>query len=183
MHKTLPRAKNPPRYDVPRRARASRQPQVPAPRPGMTAAPSAGTWHLPACRRLETPSVSHADQSWIAASIVSPQTVAPLPGASRARRTLPGGRDMSGRQAASSILDEVCRSRTELVRTRRAKSRARLLSGMTSFPAGRAARSAGRKAGRRRVMSRAPGTNRAAPRERNAAHEGKGPGQWLRSSA
>jgi hypothetical protein len=35
-----PRSQNPPRYDAPRRARASRQPQIPAPRPGMTAAPS-----------------------------------------------------------------------------------------------------------------------------------------------
>jgi hypothetical protein len=39
-----PRSQNPPRYEVPRRARASRQPQVPAPRPGMTAAPS---WPVP----------------------------------------------------------------------------------------------------------------------------------------
>ena len=106
------------------------------------------------------------------------------PGNLAAPLTRPAGiGDMCGCRAASRILGEVCRSRIKLVRTRRAKSRARLLSGMTSFPAGRAARSAGRKAGRRRVMSRAPGTNRAAPRARNAAHEGKGPGQWLRSSA
>jgi hypothetical protein len=39
-----PRSQNPPRYGVPRRARASRQPQVPAYRPGMTAAPS---WPVP----------------------------------------------------------------------------------------------------------------------------------------
>ena len=37
-----------------------------------------------------------------------------------------------------------------------------------SIPAGRAARSAGRQAGRRRVMSRAPGTNRAASRRLGA---------------
>src|SRR5271166_1225944 len=59
-----------------------------------------------------------------------------------------------------------------------AKSRARLLTGATSFPAGRAARSAGHQAGRRRVRSRAPGSNRAASRHENtrgARRKGAGP--------
>src|SRR5271166_2067711 len=59
-----------------------------------------------------------------------------------------------------------------------AKSRVRLLAGATSFPARRAARSAGHQAGRRRVRSRAPGTNRAASRHENmrgARRKGAGP--------
>src|SRR6266700_959443 len=64
-----------------------------------------------------------------------------------------------------------------MVRARWPKSRARLLSG-TSIPAGRAARSADRQVGRRRVSSRAPGTNRAASRHdnaRGARRKGAGP--------
>src|ERR1035441_1092551 len=99
--------------------------------------------------------------------------------------------DMRGRQGTSSILDDVRCSRIDQVRARRAKSRARLLSGARRsleredrpsephrLPAGRAARSAGRQAGRRRVMSRAPGSNRAASRQHNARgarRKGAGP--------
>ena len=54
----------------------------------------------------------------------------------------------------------------------------------TSIPAGRAARSAGRQAGRRRVMSRAPGTNRAASRRTGARRtKERDRAPWLRSSA
>jgi hypothetical protein len=53
-----------------------------------------------------------------------------------------------------------------------------------SIPAGRAARSAGRQAGRRRVMSRAPGTNRAASWRAGARRtKERTVPQWLRSSA
>jgi hypothetical protein len=43
---TAPGSLNPPRYEAPRRARASRQPRVPATPPGHAAAPLAGTWHV-----------------------------------------------------------------------------------------------------------------------------------------
>jgi hypothetical protein len=58
-----PRSPDPPRNEALRRARASRQPQVPATPPGHAAAPLAGTRHLWPRRRLGLLAVSHADQS------------------------------------------------------------------------------------------------------------------------
>src|SRR5256885_12861578 len=76
----------------------------------------------------------------------------------------------------SSILSNGRRSRATMERAPTAEIACPLAlrdDETPSIPAGRAARSAGRQAGRRRVMSRAPGTNRAASRRKRTAHEGK----------
>jgi hypothetical protein len=96
----------------------------------------------------------------------------------------PNNRSEPSSPGTSSILDDGRRSRAGLARARRLNRVPACCRSKHVNPAGRAARSAGHQAGRRRVNPRVPGSNRAAPPRqlRKGGARRKGPCQWLRSS-